>query len=75
LTKKEITNLIDGLSPLRSERNGHFLRPHDEARLPHACIAGISFGKDDLIIPEAKQKLVPKRTKKSKSSNSSIRTV
>ena len=32
----------------------------------HACRAGISFGKDDLIIPQAKEKLVAEAQKQVK---------
>jgi DNA-directed RNA polymerase subunit beta' len=67
LTKKEISNLIDTVyRSLRSERDGHFLRPDDEARVPLCLYRGISFGKDDLIIPAAKEKLVAEAESKVK---------
>jgi DNA-directed RNA polymerase subunit beta' len=31
-----------------------------ELGFKHACMAGISFGKDDMIVPEAKKSLVDK---------------
>jgi DNA-directed RNA polymerase subunit beta' len=43
------------LPPLRPEGDGDLRRPHHGARLPHACRAGISFGKDDMVIPDAKE--------------------
>ena len=41
----------------------------------HACRAGISFGKDDLVIPAAKEKLVADDARRrSRSTSSSTRT-
>jgi DNA-directed RNA polymerase subunit beta' len=40
------------LSPLRSEGDGDLLRPHHGARLQARLPAGISFGKDDMVIPD-----------------------
>jgi DNA-directed RNA polymerase subunit beta' len=58
MTKKEISDDRRRLPPLRSEGDGDLLRPHHGARLPHAFKAGISFGKDDMVIPENKWKIV-----------------
>ena len=50
-----------GLSPLRSEGDGHLLRPdHGTWASSYACRAGISFGKDDMVIPETKDAIVQK---------------
>ena len=46
------------LPPLRSEGDGDLLRPHHGARLHHAFKAGISFGKDDMVVPDTKWKIV-----------------
>jgi DNA-directed RNA polymerase subunit beta' len=43
---------------LRSEGDGDLLRPHHVDGLLHAFKAGISFGKDDMVIPETKEKIV-----------------
>ena len=43
-----------GVSPLRSERMRDLRRPADGARVRPGGKAGISFGKDDLIIPVEK---------------------
>ena len=41
----------------------------------YACRAGISFGKDDLVIPPAKETLVERRPRtRSRSTSSSIST-
>jgi DNA-directed RNA polymerase subunit beta' len=47
-----------GLSPHRPEGDRAVRRRDHGARLPHAFKAGISFGKDDMIIPDAKIGLV-----------------
>lgn len=41
----------------------------------NACKAGISFGKDDLIVPEAKKELVAETENRLRNLNSSTRTV
>jgi DNA-directed RNA polymerase subunit beta' len=46
------------LSPHRPEGDGAVRRRHHGAGLPHAFQAGISFGKDDMIIPDSKVPLV-----------------
>jgi DNA-directed RNA polymerase subunit beta' len=43
---------------LRAEGDGHLLRPDHGARLPHAFKAGISFGKDDMVVPDNKWSIV-----------------
>ncbi|MCM2344031.1 MAG: DNA-directed RNA polymerase subunit beta', partial [Alphaproteobacteria bacterium] len=59
LTKKEITNLIDTVYRHCGQKETViFCDRMMKLGFRHACQAGISFGKDDLIIPEAKQKLV-----------------
>jgi hypothetical protein len=53
MTKKEISEHDrHRLPPLRPEGDGDLLRPHDGARLRQAFKAGISFGKDDMVVPD-----------------------
>jgi DNA-directed RNA polymerase subunit beta' len=57
MTKKDISRMIDTVyRALRSEGDGHLLRPDHAARLRPCLPAGISFGKDDMVIPDTKQK-------------------
>ncbi len=59
LTKKEIANLIDTVYRHCGQKETViFCDRMMKLGFKYACIAGISFGKDDLIIPEAKQRLV-----------------
>jgi DNA-directed RNA polymerase subunit beta' len=59
LTKKEISNLIDVVYRHCGQKETViFCDRMMKLGFRHACLAGISFGKDDLIIPDAKQKLV-----------------
>jgi DNA-directed RNA polymerase subunit beta' len=59
LTKKEITNLIDTVYRHCGQKETViFCDRMMKLGFKYACIAGISFGKDDLIIPDAKEKLV-----------------
>ncbi len=59
LTKKEISNLIDAVYRHCGQKESViFCDRMMKLGFRHACTAGISFGKDDLIIPEEKQKLV-----------------
>ncbi len=59
LTKKEISNLIDVVYRHCGQKETViFCDRMMKLGFRHACLAGISFGKDDLIIPEAKGKLV-----------------
>jgi DNA-directed RNA polymerase subunit beta' len=59
LTKKEISNLIDTVYRHCGQKESViFCDRMMKLGFKYACIAGISFGKDDLIIPEAKEKLV-----------------
>jgi DNA-directed RNA polymerase subunit beta' len=69
-------SLIDAVyRQLRSEGDGDLLRPHHGARLQQACKAGISFGKDDMVIPKTKEKIVEaRRAKLVRSSSSSTTT-
>jgi DNA-directed RNA polymerase subunit beta' len=43
---------------LRPEGERHLLRPDHEPGLPEAFKAGISFGKDDMVIPDEKWTIV-----------------
>ena len=59
LTKKEITNVIDVIYRHCGQKETViFCDRMMKLGFKYACIAGISFGKDDLIIPEEKQTLV-----------------
>ncbi|MDH5722523.1 MAG: DNA-directed RNA polymerase subunit beta' [Alphaproteobacteria bacterium] len=59
LTKKEITNLIDTVYRHCGQKDTViFCDRMMKLGFKYACKAGISFGKDDLIIPDAKKRLV-----------------
>ena len=59
LTKKEITNVIDEVYRHCGQKETVIFADRLMGLgFTYACKAGISFGKDDLIIPEAKEKLV-----------------
>jgi len=59
LTKKEITNLIDMVYRYCGQKETViFCDRMMKLGFKYACTAGISFGKSDLIIPEAKTTLV-----------------
>ena len=59
LTKKELTNLIDVVYRHCGQKETViFCDRMMKLGFRNACTAGISFGKSDLIIPEAKEKLV-----------------
>jgi DNA-directed RNA polymerase subunit beta' len=59
LTKKEITNIIDIVYRHCGQKETViFCDRMMKLGFRYACIAGISFGKDDLIIPKEKEKLV-----------------
>ncbi|MBV9523782.1 MAG: DNA-directed RNA polymerase subunit beta', partial [Alphaproteobacteria bacterium] len=59
LTKKEISNVIDQVYRHCGQKETVIFCDRLMALgFQHACRAGISFGKDDLIIPPAKEKLV-----------------
>jgi DNA-directed RNA polymerase subunit beta' len=59
LTKKEISNVIDQVYRHCGQKETVIFCDHlMTLGFQQACKAGISFGKDDLIIPAAKEKLV-----------------
>ena len=59
LTKKEITNLIDTVYRHCGQKETViFCDRMMKLGFRQACVAGISFGKDDMIIPKEKEKLV-----------------
>ncbi|MFN3826576.1 MAG: DNA-directed RNA polymerase subunit beta' [Micavibrio sp.] len=59
LTKKEVTNLIDTVYRHCGQKETViFCDRMMKLGFKYACMAGISFGKDDLIIPSAKESLV-----------------
>ena len=67
LTKKEITNVIDIVYRHCGQKETVIFADRMMGLgFSHACQAGISFGKDDLIIPKAKEKLVGEAQKKVK---------
>ena len=59
LTKKEISNIIDIVYRHCGQKETVIFADRLMGMgFKHACEAGISFGKDDLVIPSAKEKLV-----------------
>src|SRR4029077_4056634 len=59
LTKKEISNVIDQVYRHCGQKETVIFCDHLVALgFQQACKAGISFGKDDLIVPDAKRHLV-----------------
>ena len=59
LTKKEITEVIDEVyRHCGQKKTCIFADGIMQLGFKHACKAGISFGKDDMIVPEAKETLV-----------------
>ncbi len=59
LTKKEVSNIIDAVYRFCGQKETVLFADHImQIGFKYAAIAGISFGKDDLIIPEDKQKLL-----------------
>src|ERR1700745_831177 len=59
LTKKEISNVIDQVSRHCGQKETVIFCDHlMSLGFQQACKAGISFGKDDLIVPEEKRRLV-----------------
>jgi DNA-directed RNA polymerase subunit beta' len=67
LTKKDITNVIDVVYRHCGQKETViFCDRMMSLGFGHACRAGISFGKDDLVIPEAKGRLVSEAQEKVK---------
>jgi DNA-directed RNA polymerase subunit beta' len=65
MTKKELTNLIDVVyRHCGTKKTVIFCDRMMKLGFRHACVAGISFGKSDLIIPETKATLVAEATDK-----------
>ncbi|MAJ24058.1 MAG: DNA-directed RNA polymerase subunit beta' [Rickettsiales bacterium] len=61
LSKKELAGLIDIVYRFCGQKDTViFADKLMELGFKHACMAGISFGKDDMIVPEAKKGLVDK---------------
>jgi len=59
LTKKEVTNVIDEVYRHGGQKETVIFTDHLMGLgFKYACKAGISFGKDDLVIPKAKELLV-----------------
>ena len=59
LTKKEVSNIIDTVYRFCGQKETVLFADHImQIGFKYAAIAGISFGKDDLIIPEEKQQLL-----------------
>ena len=57
MTKKEISNLIDSVYRYCGQKEAVIFADRMMGLgFSHACRAGISFGKDDMIIPETKEK-------------------
>ncbi|PZO87740.1 MAG: DNA-directed RNA polymerase subunit beta' [Micavibrio aeruginosavorus] len=65
MTKKEVTNLIDTVYRHCGQKETViFCDRMMKLGFRNACIAGISFGKDDMIIPKEKAKMVAEATAK-----------
>jgi DNA-directed RNA polymerase subunit beta' len=61
LTKKDVTNVIDIVYRHCGQKETVIFADRMMGLgFRHACRAGISFGKDDLVIPQAKQALIKK---------------
>ena len=59
LTKRDVTNVIDAVYRFCGQKETVIFADRMMAMgFQYACRAGISFGKDDLVVPEAKEKLV-----------------
>ncbi|MEK9596429.1 MAG: DNA-directed RNA polymerase subunit beta' [Rhodospirillaceae bacterium] len=59
LTKKEVSNVIDVVYRHCGQKDTVIFADRlMDLGFKHACMAGISFGKDDLVIPGAKNELV-----------------
>jgi DNA-directed RNA polymerase subunit beta' len=59
LTKKEVSNIIDTVYRFCGQKETVLFADHImQIGFKYAAIAGISFGKDDLIIPDEKQQLL-----------------
>ena len=59
LTKKEVTTVIDEVYRHAGQKETVIFADHLMGiGFHYACMAGISFGKDDLVVPEAKKRLV-----------------
>ena len=67
LTKKEVSSVIDMVYRHCGQKETVIFADRIMGMgFAHACKAGISFGKDDLVIPESKEKLVGDTEKKVK---------
>jgi len=67
LTKKEVSNLIDVIYRYCGQKETViFCDRMMKLGFRHACTAGISFGKADMLVPAAKEKLVADATEKTK---------
>jgi DNA-directed RNA polymerase subunit beta' len=67
LTKKEVSNLIDTVYRLCGQKDAViFADKLMGLGFKHACLAGISFGKDDMIIPNTKDKHIDETLKEVK---------
>ncbi len=65
LTKKEVSNIIDSVYRFCGQKETVLFADHImQLGFKYAAIAGISFGKDDLIIPSEKQTLLDETQKK-----------
>ena len=65
LTKKELSNVIDIVYRYCGQKESViFCDQMMKLGFRHACKAGISFGKDDLIIPDAKKTLIAEAEEK-----------
>ncbi len=67
LTKKEVTNVIDMVYRHCGQKETVIFADHFMGMgFDYACRAGLSFGKDDLVVPHAKESLVRETEQKVK---------
>ena len=76
MTKKKISLMIDDVYRRCGQKDTViFADQIMELGFNNACKAGISFGKDDMVIPDTKETLVAKPRRSPRNMSSSIMTV
>ena len=72
MTKREISNMIDTVYRFCGQKETVIFCDRIMALgFHHAFKAGISFGKDDMVVPHSKWKIVDRRASSRRSSSSS----
>ena len=75
LTKRTVSEVIDTILDIADKRNGNFCDRIKSLGFKHAFKAGISFGKDDLIIPKLRKILLVVLKNKLKITKSNMQMV